>query len=191
MIRDVMLLAEIVIMVAWWIRIYVGSASAGKRVELAPSAKAGRSIPASEIKTSVQPPRLRKPSAIPKPMQPGTASESLFELNKRFFDGRIGAKEYLDSRRDLTVQLQAGPREVKKTEAGEIGEGDLEILRLVGEKKTALEIAIMLMKDPEEASRKIDGFIREGYLRKDMSLTEKGAKKVFGKREVQSRKIEG
>lgn len=181
MIRDVLLLAEIAVMVVYTIKLYIGRASAEKRVELVPSKSVGRRIPAGKVRTSVQPPRPRKPEVTPE--------QTLFELDKHFFGGKIGSEEYLKSRKDLVARLQAGPHETKEAETGEMGEGDLEILKLASEKKTVMSIAIRLLKDPEEVSRKIEELIKERYLKKDMSLTEQGAK-VFGKREVQSRKIE-
>lgn len=182
MIKEAMLLAEIAIMAAYVIKLYISGTSASERVELMPSAEAEEETPAGEAINSVQPPRPRKPETTPKPMHPDTASKRFFGLDRRFFEGKTEADEYLKSRKNLMAQLQAGLHETREAETDEVGEDDLEILRLAGEKKSVMEIAVRLIKDPEEVSRKIEEFTREGYLEKEVNLTGQRAK-TLGKRE--------
>ena len=50
----------------------------------------------------------------------------------------------------------------------------MEVLKLLSEKKTVMEIALRLMKDPDQIEKRINKLKDQGFLNPDSSLTRRG-----------------
>jgi len=102
---------------------YIGSVSADKSVKLDPNAKIGRRISVGEAVISTQPPQPQKPEAISKLTQPAATSEELLELDKRFFEGKIGVEEYLKSRREVVEKESKKNQNISRATKGKKKKG--------------------------------------------------------------------
>ena len=100
-------------------------------------------------------------------------------MDERFSKGEINIEDYIRERQRLVSQPPPEPGEAGK-EVAELDKEEQEILRLLGEKKTVMEISLNLMKEPDQVRKTVDKLISLGLLSQDLSLTETGVVKVFG-----------
>jgi len=105
--------------------------------------------------------------------------EGILKLDERFSRGEIDVDDYLRKRQELVSQLQRELTEPRH-EVVEMDKEELEILRLLSEKKTATEICLRLLKEPDQVKRTIERLVDQGLLNPDLSLTKKGVGKLFG-----------
>jgi len=174
---------------------FIGAASADKSVRLESGSVVGKKLSAEELVVSEAPPVSLAPVPAGKegvvieeaPTETvalararGGTGEGLFELDERFSKGEIDVQDYLQQRRNLISQLQSEPAKVKQREVVDLDKDELEVLKLLSEKKTVTEIALMLMKDPDQIEKRINKLKDQGFLNPDLSLTGTGVEVVFG-----------
>ncbi len=173
---------------------FIGAASADKSVRLEPGSIVGKKLSAEELVVSEAPPVPLAPASAEEEgvvieeaptetvalARARGATGGLFELDERFSKGEIDVQDYLQGRRKLVSQLQSERAKVKQREVVDLDKDELEVLKLLSEKKTVTEIALMLMKDPDQIEKRINKLKNKGFLNSDLSLTGIGVELVFG-----------
>jgi len=95
------------------------------------------------------------------------------DLLKTYIDYK-SVKDYLQERRKLVSQLQPERAKVERKRVADLDKEELEVLKLLSEKKTVMEIALRLMKDPDQIEKRINKLKDQGFLNPDSSLTRRG-----------------
>ena len=163
-------------------------ADAGVRLE--PSTRIGNKLSAGElvvtetlpISMPSTPRKERKPQAEKRlsVKVPVGGEENLSKLDERFSKGEIEIEGYLRKRQELVRQLQSKLFKKGRKKDVEVDNEELEVLRLLSEKKTVMEISLRLLIDPDQVKRTINNLVNQGLLNLDLSLTERGVEKLFG-----------
>jgi len=167
-----------------------GRIKADEGVRLERSTRIGNKLSAGElvvtetlpISLPPTPRKERKPQAEKRLSVRETVreEENLSKLDERFSKGEIEIEDYLRKHQELVRQLQSKIFRKGQKKDIEVGNEELEVLRLLSEKKTVMEIALRLLIDPDQVKRTINDLVNRGFLNLDLSLTKKGVEKLFG-----------
>jgi predicted acyltransferase (DUF342 family) len=160
---------------------YVGGASAEKSIRIAAGAVVGKKLSADEL--VIFEPEVSEPTKVAEVVEVEKAvpigeergervsvqvDADVYDLDSKFSKGEIDLNGYLKKRKDIID---------KRTSEIDV---DFEILKLLGERKKVMEIALRLMLDPDEVKKRIDDLMKQELITSDFNLTEKGVERVFG-----------